>query len=58
MKRKEINAVQKDITAKKTASKGADKCEDLLAQKGKLETELKKLEDESAVLQDNRDKKL
>jgi len=57
-KRKEINTLQKDITAKKTASKGADKCEDLLTQKGKLETELKKLEDESAELQENRDKKL
>jgi len=57
-KRKEVNLLQKDITKRKTESKGSDKCEDLLTQKGKLEAEEEDLKKQSAELQDTRDKKL
>jgi len=57
-KRKAIGLVQKDMTAKKVASKGADKCEDLLVQKGKLEKEEEDLKKVSEELQATRDKKL
>mmetsp|Transcript_43655 Transcript_43655/g.102994 ORF Transcript_43655/g.102994 Transcript_43655/m.102994 type:complete len:460 (-) Transcript_43655:141-1520(-) len=57
-KRKEINAVQKDITEKKKASKGQDKCEDLVAQKDKLAEEEPKLQEVADELKEKRDKKL
>eukprot|EP00913_Durusdinium_trenchii_P011403 g10711.t1 len=43
-KRKEVNKVQSQITEKKKASKGADKCEDLLEQKTSLEGEAANME--------------
>merc|ERR1719460_2206320 len=58
MKQKDINLVQKDITKRKTESKGSDKCEDLLEQKGKLEKEKEELQAVSKELEKNRDSKL
>merc|ERR1719343_2010489 len=43
-KRKEANVVQKNIKDRKTASKGSDQCEDLLAEKNKLEAQAQELE--------------
>eukprot|EP00448_Togula_jolla_P026139 CAMPEP_0170650968 /NCGR_PEP_ID=MMETSP0224-20130122/46094_1 /TAXON_ID=285029 /ORGANISM="Togula jolla, Strain CCCM 725" /LENGTH=461 /DNA_ID=CAMNT_0010982683 /DNA_START=116 /DNA_END=1501 /DNA_ORIENTATION=- len=57
-KRKEVNAVQKQVTDRKKASKGQDQCEDLVAQKKKLDDEVVKLEEASEVLKVKRDKKL
>jgi len=57
-KRKEVGKVQAEITEKKKASKGQDKCEDLVAKKTKLEeeaTDLEKICDETLA---KRDKKL
>merc|ERR1719272_2849975 len=58
MKRKEINSVQKEMTAKKVASKGSDKCETELAQKTKLEKEEEDLKKQADSLVESRDKKL
>merc|ERR1719460_2041423 len=58
MKQKDINLVQKDITKRKTESKGSDKCEDLLEQKGKLEKEKEELQSVSKELEQKRDAKL
>jgi seryl-tRNA synthetase len=47
-----VNAIQKQITEKKKASKGQDKCEDLLAEKTKAEekvAEQQKVADELKV---------
>jgi len=57
-KRKEIGKVQNDITEKKKASKGQDKCEDLLAQKKSLEDEAEELQKVSDQLLEARNKKL
>jgi len=57
-KRKEIGKVQNDITEKKKASKGQDKCEELLAQKTKLEEEEAELQKVSDALLEERNKKL
>lgn len=58
MKRKEIGKLQATITDRKKASKGSDKCEDLLAEKTKLEEESAELDKQSDVLLQQRDKKL
>jgi len=58
MKQKDINLVQKDITKRKTESKGSDKCEDLLEKKGKLEKEKEDLQAVSKDLEQKRDAKL
>jgi len=57
-KRKEINALQNQITERKKASKGSDTCEDLLPQKKKLEEEGVELERLSDEILQKRDKKL
>jgi len=54
-KRKEANAVQKDITEKKKASKGKDDCKDLVDQKNAKEAEAVKLEEVADALKDKRD---
>merc|ERR1719265_853807 len=43
-KRKEANAVQKEITERKKKSKGQDDCKDLLPKKDALEAEVAELE--------------
>uniref|UniRef100_A0A7S1QH77 serine--tRNA ligase n=1 Tax=Alexandrium catenella TaxID=2925 RepID=A0A7S1QH77_ALECA len=58
MKRKEMGKVQAQITERKKTSKGQDKCEDLVAQKEKLEEESAALDKESDKLLELRDKKL
>lgn len=50
--------MQATITEKKKASKGADMCEDLLAQKDKLEAEAVELQKKSDELLEMRDKKI
>ncbi|CAE7353237.1 unnamed protein product [Symbiodinium sp. CCMP2592] len=57
-KRKEVNKVQSQITEKKKASKGQDKCEDLLQQKTALEGEAADFEKVVEETQAKRDKLL
>jgi seryl-tRNA synthetase len=57
-KQKEIGIVQKEITKRKTDSKGSDKCEELLAKKDTLEAEKKSLQNLSDQLQEKRDAKI
>lgn len=57
-KRKEVGAVQNQITERKKASKGSDQCEDLLKQKTALEQEVDDLTKASDELQEKRDDKL
>lgn len=57
-KAKEAGKVQKEITDRKKASKGSDKCEDLVAKKTKIEEEVEKLKKVSEELMEKRDAKL
>eukprot|EP00444_Apocalathium_aciculiferum_P026180 CAMPEP_0183445666 /NCGR_PEP_ID=MMETSP0370-20130417/96448_1 /TAXON_ID=268820 /ORGANISM="Peridinium aciculiferum, Strain PAER-2" /LENGTH=465 /DNA_ID=CAMNT_0025636269 /DNA_START=107 /DNA_END=1504 /DNA_ORIENTATION=+ len=57
-KRKEAGKLQDSITEKKKASKGQDKCEDLVAERAKTLEEVEKLEKVSDELLAHRDKKL
>ncbi|CAE8650209.1 unnamed protein product, partial [Polarella glacialis] len=57
-KRKEVNSVQSLITDRKKSSKGSDACEDLVAQKTKIEEEAESLTKACDELLDTRDKKL
>lgn len=57
-KRKEVNKVQSQITEKKKASKGQDKCEDLLTQKTALEGEAANIEQICDEMMGQRDKLL
>ncbi|CAD7953653.1 unnamed protein product [Amoebophrya sp. A120] len=57
-KKKEMNAVQKKIGEKKKASGGKDKCEEEMAEKGKLEEAVKQLEQEAGELHKKRDETL
>lgn len=56
--RKKVNAVQKQITERKKSSKGQDACEDLLAEKNKIEEAVAELKKQSDELESVRDKKL
>jgi len=57
-KRKEVGKVQTEITERKKKSKGSDKCEDLLAQKTKIDDEVKELQKASDAVLAQRDAKL
>jgi len=57
-KRKDINAMQRDITERKKETKGKDDCKDLVDKKTKLEAECKSLEKLSDELVSRRDKTL
>jgi seryl-tRNA synthetase len=57
-KRKEIGKLQSTITDRKRSSKGQDKCEDLLAEKTKLEAESAELDKITEELIEKRDVKL
>jgi len=57
-KRKAVGKVQDQITERKKSSKGQDKCEDLVAEKTKIEAEVEELKKVSDDLLEKRDKKL
>mmetsp|Transcript_29060 Transcript_29060/g.66840 ORF Transcript_29060/g.66840 Transcript_29060/m.66840 type:complete len:459 (+) Transcript_29060:143-1519(+) len=57
-KKKEKNAIQKEITDKKKASKGKDDCADLVKKKEAVEQEEPKLQEAADELKEKRDKKL